>query len=285
MDKKDLQKLKKSTIKADPLLLKLREKYSEKELKALANNSNLRMVPGMSKVPVVNFNGESIKFAFITDLHLGSIFAIPEIIKDSFKIFKKENCNFICIAGDVTEGWSNRPGHIHELTHIGYESQKKHAIEVLSHWDSDMFMIDGNHDRWYIKSNGALIVKDICENLPHAHFLGHDQGTINLDGKANIMLWHGEDGSSYATSYRIQKVVEAFTGGEKPNILLAGHVHKQGYFMERHVHSVIGGAMCQRSSWMKSKRLANHSGFWIIEAAINDSGVSRFKSEWFPLYL
>ena len=56
------------------------------------------------------------------------------------------------------------------------------------------------------------------------------------------------------------------------------------YIFDRHVHSVSGGAMCRQSSWMRSKRLANHYGFHILEITINKMGVSRFKVEFFPFY-
>ena len=180
---------------------------------------------------------------------------------------------------------SHRAGHVYELTHIGYHAQKEHAIEVLESCPAPLYMIDGNHDRWYIKSNGALIVSDIADKIEHATFLGHDEGDINIGENATIKMWHGEDGSSYATSYRIQKVIESFTGGEKPNILLLGHVHKQGYFFERHIHAISGGCIEKQSSWMRGKRLQAHTGFWIVEATVNENGVSRLKTEWFPLYV
>ncbi len=285
IDKKLLATLKKKPAeKRDKLMEALRGKYSEEELKTLVKSGSFRVLPGAQKVPIVNFEGETVKFGFITDLHLGSIFASPEMVIKAFDIFKKEGCNFIACSGDVTEGMSNRNGHVFECSHYGYDRQKVHAIDVLSAWGRDFFVISGNHDRWYIKNSGAEMVKDISDNIEHFHYLGHDNGTISLQGKASMMLWHGEDGSSYATSYRIQKLIESLTGGEKPNVLLAGHTHKQGYFFERHVHAISGGALSRQSSWMKGKRLANHFGFHIIELTLNDSGIARCKVEWLPCY-
>ena len=61
---------------------------------------------------------------------------------------------------------SHRPGHIYELTHLGYAQQKDYAVKLFSQWtDTEIYAIDGNHDRWYIKSNGSLIVKDIDKEL------------------------------------------------------------------------------------------------------------------------
>ena len=263
-------------------LKKISEQYSDDELKAIAKGG--RLIPGQDKIPIVSFTGEKIKFAHFTDTHIGSIYFKPEYLKLAIDECKKEGVEFICHSGDVVDGMSNRPDHIYELSHIGYDKQREYAIEQLNQWDKKWYFIDGNHDRYFIKSNGAIIVKDICEKLNDAEFLGHDEGDISLKGNAVIKLWHGGDGSSYATSYRPQKLIEAFTGGTKPNILLCGHTHKQVYIFDRHIHCVSGGAICTQSSFMRGKRLANHTGFWIIEATINKSGVSKFNTTWYPFY-
>lgn len=262
-------------------LRKIQENYTEEELKAIAKGG--RIVPGYHKAPIINFKGKTVKFGFLTDTHIGSVFFEEAYYNAFLKAINSEGVDFVCHTGDVTEGMSNRAGHVYELTHIGYEKQKEYAVELLSKIKVPMYCIDGNHDRWFIKSNGAEIVKDICERVPNMEFLGHDEGDISLNGIV-IKLWHGEDGSSYATSYRLQKVIEAFRGGEKPHVLLTGHTHKQGYFFDRNVHVVSGGALSKQSSWMRGKRLPCHSGFWIIEMVIKDGEVKRFKPEWFAFY-
>jgi len=261
-------------------LRKIAEQYTDKELKAIARGG--RIIQGMAKTPIVTFEGEKIVFGILGDTHLGSIYTDTSYIDLAFQEFKKEKCDFVVHVGDVCEGMSNRAGHVYELSHIGYEHQKEHAVDVLSRWVGKMYFISGNHDRWYIKSNGANIVKDIANELPNADFLGHDLGNISVNGSI-IELWHGEDGSSYAISYRIQKIVESMTGGTKPNILICGHVHKMGYFFIRHIHCIGAGSLQKQTAWMRGKRLDAHTGFWIVEAWIN-KGVSKIKTCWYPFY-
>jgi len=283
---KKTQKSQNIPLKNQKLSEKLLKEFSKKEIQTILQSGKLHEKPIEAKYPKINFTGKKIKFGVISDTHIGSVFFHEEWLKEAFIQFKKEQCEFICHCGDVVEGMSNRPGHVYELTHVGYDQQKKYTIEILAKFNNSkikMFFIDGNHDRWYIKSNGALIVKDIAKELPFAEFLGHDCADIKLNS-AKLRVWHGEDGSSYATSYRLQKVIESFTGGEKPDILLTGHVHKQGYFFERHIHVLSAGAVCSQSTWMRSKRLTNHAGFHIVELQINKVGISRCKVEWFPFY-
>lgn len=263
------------------VLRELKEKYSEGELRSIVRGHGLARHD--SSPASFGFTGETVRFWFATDLHMGSETYRPEFLEAVLAEAKAFKAQFGVIAGDVTEGLSTRPGHVYELTHTGYAAQLKYSVSQLNKWDGKLYCIDGNHDRWYLKSNGAIIVEDICRQLPDAEFLGHDEGDINVNG-VRLRLFHGEDSSSYATSYRIQKLVESYTGGDKPNVLLVGHTHKQGYFFERHIHCVSGGALSTQSRWMRSKRMANHAGFWLIEMAVKDGDVSRFKVEWMPFY-
>lgn len=257
--------------------------YSDKELDAIAKGG--RIVPGYGKVPIISFEGHRIRIGAITDTHVGHEKSPPERVYQAFEEFKKEGVDFVIHAGDVTEGMSNRPGHIYELTELGYDNQKTAAIKMFSQWtDTDIYAIDGNHDRWYIKSNGAKIVKDIDDAIKNFHFIGHDEGDISLKGKAVLKLWHGEDSSSYALSYRLQKLLESMTGGEKPNAIITGHTHKYVNIFERHVYTTSIGCIQSQTPWMRSKRLAAHTGFAIFDYWVNDSGICKMAHTWYPFY-
>jgi len=263
-------------------LIQVAEKLTDKELKNMLSVQNNELY----KPVIHSFKGETTKFMALSDLHLGSKFTNDDYILEALELAEKEKCEFITMGGDIVEGMSGRPGHVYELTHIGYDAQKTHAIEILSQSKLPMYMIDGNHDRWFIKSNGAIIVKDICRELKNATFLGHDEGDIALNN-CIIRLWHGEDASSYATSYRIQKIVESLSGGDKPAVLLAAHTHKSIYCFERNVHCFSTGAIQRQSKWMRSKRMSSHTGFWIIELTTNSKthGIGKTTSTWYPFYV
>jgi predicted phosphodiesterase len=199
--------------------------------------------------------------------------------------FRKEKVDFIVHAGDVSEGMSNRPGHVYELSQIGYDKQKEYAVSLFGQWtDTDIYAIDGNHDRWFIKSGGAIIVKDIAAVIENFHFLGHDEGDISLKGKAILKLWHGEDGNSYALSYRLQKIAESLSGGEKPNVMVCGHTHKYVKIFERNIWIVSAGSLQAQTQWMRAKRIAAHVGFCIIDVWVNNNGVSKIRETWYPFY-
>jgi len=271
-----------SIIDNSTTMQKIIAQYSPEELKQLANG---KVFHKENTTAIHNFTGKTIKMGVWSDTHIGSKYTNDDYILRAMDEFDREKVDLVVHAGDVCEGLSNRQGHMYECTEIGYMAQKVHAIELLSQWDAtEQYMISGNHDMWYMKSAGANIVKDICDAIPNATFLGDDEGNIKI-GATNIMLWHGLDGSSYATSYRIQKLVESLTGGEKPSVIIAGHVHKMGYFFERHIHCISAGSIQKQSKWMRGKRLQAHVGFWIIEMTLNEKGVGRFKPEFYPFYM
>lgn len=270
-------------IDKSKLLGKIADSYTSTELAAIANGG--RIMPGMAKVPVISFEGQRIRIGAITDTHIGHSRFSDQRLYQAFEEFKKEKVDFIVHSGDVTEGMSNRPGHIYELTHLGYAKQKEYAIDLFSQWtDSDIYAIDGNHDRWFIKSSGALIVKDIADSLPNFHFLGHDEGDISLKGLATLKLWHGEDGNSYALSYRLQKIAESLSGGEKPHAMICGHTHKYVKIFERNIWILSAGSICAQTAWMRGKRIAAHVGFIIADIWVNKQGIAKYTETWYPFY-
>lgn len=263
------------------VLKQLTARFTPEELRLIASGGRLR--PEAGERASYSFDGEEVVVGFCTDTHMGSKY-FPEEYWDAFLAeCEVQNVDMILHAGDLCEGMSNRPDQVYSLTHIGASAQMDYAEELLGRTSRPVYIIDGNHDRWAIKSGGTMMVKDVARRLPHVHYLGHDEGDVVING-AIWRLWHGEDGSSYATSYRVQQIIGSFTGGEKPAVLLAGHTHKQAYIFERNIHAVSGGALCRQSAWMRSKRLPNHAGFHIIRATIKDGEVRRFSPTWYPFY-
>ena len=263
------------------LLLKIRNRYSSDELKVIANgNADIDR-----DKKVITFDGDEIIFGALGDSHIGSRYTDEMFVESALTEFDKQKCQFFTHGGDVTEGMSGRDGHVYELTHIGYKAQKQASIDLFKEWKKPSYFISGNHDLWFMsKANmGADIVSDICAELPNATYLGPHEGDIVVNG-TKIRLWHGEDTGSYAISYRLQKLVESFSGGDKPNVLICSHTHKAGYFFERNVQIVTAGSIQKQSAWMRYKRLAAHTGFYVIKMGVKDGSVIWFEPRWYPFY-
>jgi predicted phosphodiesterase len=266
---------------------KLRNKYSKKEIESLVNGKST----GLNEVNVetVKLRGSnSFKFAVFSDLHLGSIFTSDSFVREAIKYINDQDIDFLAITGDVTEGMSNRDGHVYELSHIGYAAQKEYAISLLSQIKHKIFAISGNHDLWYYKQMGARVVKDICDSLPNAVFLGEDFATLRIPEGPDVGLWHGgsDGGGSYARSYRMQKIIESIDVECRPQILLTGHDHKYVSLFTGGVYGLGCGSMQSQSNWMKGKRLEANTGFIMAETSFEKKNIVSFNHTFIrPMFL
>ena len=263
------------------LLQQIASKYPEEELRALAKGSR---IDNDVTVPYVHVAGTKFRFGIMSDWHLGSKYTSEDRVLHAIQSIKDWGAELLIIPGDLTEGMSARPGHVYELSHYGYAEQKNYAIEILRKVGIPIEAISGNHDDWFLKSNGALIIKDIAKEVPNMRFLGNGFGKLFING-VEIHLYHGMDsGASYAISYRIQKIVEAYEAGTKPQILITGHDHKAGYFFPRDVHCILAGCIQNQTPFMQQTRKEAMKGFWLVEVEALNGKVINLIIQFKPFY-
>ena len=217
------------------------QKISEEEAIIALNSRGAK-----PKDPVVlGLSNTHIKFGVISDTHIGHKCFVDALFEKAAKHFKKEGVEFVAHPGDHLEGMSGRPGHVYELNLIGFAQQVDRAVELYSSIGKPIYGIDGNHDGWYYKKNdnGTVVGEVLEQRVKGYKHLGQMEGVIQLGQNAKMLLYHGGDGSAYATSYKLQKLVESFDGGDKPNIVLSGHYHKSMYAFIRNVHAFEAGTL------------------------------------------
>lgn len=229
--------------------------------------------------------GECFKFAHISDTHIGHKLAKLEWWQRACDLIEKEQCQVVFHTGDITEGMNKRDGHVYELEAVGATNQIQLAVDRFSLLPCPCYGINGNHDMWGYKTIGLDVAQAIADKMPARFFnLGIQEADFQLNN-ITIKLWHGEDGASYATSYRTQKFVEGLAGGEKPHILLVGHDHKEIAHTVRNVRVFGGGTLCGQTRWMRDKKLSAHVGFRIVEVWVNETGIERIREMWVPFYI
>jgi predicted phosphodiesterase len=234
------------------------------------------------------------KFGLISDTHIGHNKFDEGLLAYSAKIFKREKIEDVYHSGDIVEGLSRRGGHIYELETVGFEAQVSQAADLFSKHFSDfnIIAITGNHDHWYRDNanNGASVGKALHHRLKNLNFLGEDEGDVIIKTNSNkipeitIKLFHPNDGSAYAISYKMQKLVESLEGGHKPHVILSGHYHKALYMFSRNVHGFESGTLCSQTRWMRGKKIAAMKGFWVIELGLGERGIEECRNQFFPAY-
>ncbi len=146
------------------------------------------------------------------------------------------------------------------------------------------------HEGAYFKQNGLEFgrMPELSER-GDLKYLGMDEVEVVLEGargRATMRLFHPGGGTAYALSYRPQKIVESFGGGDKPNLLVVGHYHKMEYIPAlRNVHTIQAGCLEYQSPFMRKLSIEAHRGFWVVLATIEEDGsVTRLRAEAFRFY-
>ena len=228
------------------------------------------------------------RIGVFSDAHIGQEKFHEGLFERMGKTFKKKKVDAVYQVGDILEGMSGRPGHVYELAQVGFEAQMDKAVQLFTeHLNGlDIYGIDGNHDGWYRNKGdaGVIVGRELENRVKNYTHLGEMEADVWLAKNVKMSLMHPNDGTAYAISYKLQKLMEAYTGGEKPNILLEGHYHKALYFFNRNIHGLEAGTVCGQTKWMRGRKIPAHMGFWVVDIKHNKNGVQEFSPTFHPEY-
>lgn len=238
-------------------------------------------------VKSVDWHGNSIvRFGLMGDTQINSKYTQITYLHRFYDECKKQGIKHVYHTGDIDEGDQMRMGHQFECYTQGADDHVDEIVKVYPHREGiTTHFITGNHDASIIRRSGHNIGAAIASRRCDMEYLGQDCAIIQLTPNCTLELRHPWDGTSYALSYKIQKMVEAMSGGEKPNILAVGHYHKSEYFIYRNVHCFQTGTFQAQTPFMRGKGIAAAMGGWIIEALVDKQGtITNLRSEWVPYY-
>ena len=226
------------------------------------------------------FRGRDIIFGFVTDTHLCSTHERLADLDTTYKIFQKEGITKVYHAGDVVAGVNVYKGQNNELKVWGMDNQAEYVRKQYPKVDGmTTYFITGNHDNSFLNDAGADIGLLIESKRGDMVYLDQIEADVKLAQNVKMRLWHGGGGSAYALSYKGQRLVASLEGGNKPNIILAGHYHQPFYMDYRNVHYLQGGAYERQSIWLKRIGIQPACTAWIVECHVNNGSVNRFKPE------
>lgn len=234
------------------------------------------------------WSGEKIiRFGMISDTHLNSKYTQITHLHAYYDLCQREGITTVYHAGDIDEGEQMRTGHQYECYEQGADDHVDHIVKVYPQRSGiHTEFITGNHDASIIKRCGYDIGKPISQRRDDMTYLGQSNAIIALAPNCTMEIRHPLDGSSsYALSYKLQKMIDSITGGEKPHILAVGHYHKTEYLLYRNIHAFQTGCFQAQTDFMKGKGLSASLGGWIIEIHVNDEGsIERIRPTFFPFY-
>lgn len=229
---------------------------------------------------------ETLKFAIMGDTQFGSKYAQITYLHDFYDLCAKEGIKDVYHTGDITDGLKMRPGHEYELYEVSADEMRDDVVNNYPKRDGiTTHFITGNHDASIYKHIGYDIGQAIANARPDMNYLGRDCAVINLTPKCTLELRHPWDGTAYAISYKIQKMIEAMESDSKPNILAVGHYHKCEYIFYRNVHALQTGCFQGQTPFTRGKGISVHMGGWIVTIHVDENGyIQRFSPEFIPCY-
>lgn len=227
-----------------------------------------------------------IKFAVISDIHIGSKYTQLTHLNNFYDRLVMEGIKTVYNAGDITEGLKMRPGQEYEVYTISADEMRDNVIKNYPKRDGiTTHFITGNHDASIYKHIGYDIGAAIADKRSDMIYLGRDCATVNITPNCTLELRHPWDGVNYATSYRLQKMIEAMESDSKPSIIAVGHYHKQLYMFYRNVHGLLTGCFQGQTPFFRGKSIASQLGGWIVTIRVSDDGVIlSFNPEFIPYY-
>lgn len=228
----------------------------------------------------------TLRFAIMGDTQIGSKYAQLTHLHNFYDICQREGIHTVYHTGDITDGLKMRTGHEYELYEVSADDMRDDVVANYPKRDGiTTYFITGNHDASIYKQVGYDIGQAIANARPDLVYLGRDCAVVNLTPNCKLELRHPWDGTAYALSYKIQKMIEAMESDSKPNILAVGHYHKAEYLFYRNVHAFQTGCFQSQTPFTRGKGISIHIGGWIVTLTVDENGtIQRISPEFIPYY-
>lgn len=251
--------------------------HTEHDHVGIKTNVQQERIQDVGIAPIV---GERQRAGVISDTHLGSKYCLRAQLRDfvHYAYFER-GVREIFHPGDWLDGMYKHG--LWEVSHSGLDAQVDDLLEVLPQLPGLNYRgITGNHDETFEDASGISVGDFIVERFRErgrndVHFYGRRSAYIKMGGII-VHLWHPRGSAAYAKSYRLQKVIEKYSSGEKPHMLLVGHFHQYCHLFDRGIHAFLcptfqGGG----SAFGNSLGGAPTMGGMILEWDLTEHGTMR----------
>lgn len=229
---------------------------------------------------------KTLKIAIMGDTQMGSKYTQLTHLNNFYDICKEEGIKDVYHTGDITDGLKMRVGHEYELYAVSADDMIEDVVKRYPKRDGiTTHFITGNHDASIYKQVGYDVGNAIARQRDDMEYLGRDCSVVYLTPKCKLELRHPWDGTAYALSYKLQKMIESMESDSKPNILAVGHYHKAEYMFYRNVHALQTGCFQAQTPFTRGKNISVHLGGWIVEIKVTDDGtIKSFAPQFIPYY-
>jgi len=211
------------------------------------------------------------------DWHLGSIGFSELALKEMIKQVEEYKIKDIVVAGDITQGRGVHRVELVDLKTPNIDDQIEDAVRVFNSFPQGtrFHLLLGGHEE-KLKGNvrvGFDILRAIALRCPSVSYYG-SVAKLRLNKNYSLLMIHGSGGTSYATSYKIEKVWRELV--DKPDILVMGHLHQLAVIPKQFNKLLImAGTLQRENAYLINKGYIPEVG-WILLRDYN-SETSDFK--------
>lgn len=230
---------------------------------------------------------KTLKFAIIGDTQIGSKYTQLTYLHEFYDLCEREGIKDVYHTGDLVDGLKMRTGHEYELYDVSADDMRDDVIKNYpKRAGITTYFISGNHDASIYKQVGYDICQAIANARPDMKYLGRDCAVVHLTPNCTLEMRHPWDGTAYALSYKIQKMIEAMESDSKPNILAVGHYHKAEYLFYRNIHALQTGCFQGQTPFTRGKGISVQMGGWLVSVRVDSKGyIQGFGTEFIPYYV
>lgn len=241
----------------------------------------------------ITWSGQQLRFMAISDTHLGSKYEALEELHSLYEEADRRGITDVLHSGDLVDGEKMYRGHEYEIHTHGADQQMDYARRYYPRRNNiRTHLIAGNHDWSFYKRSGYDVCKRLVHHRDDIKYYGPIGKTIDLRNRerpelmVRLHLIHPRGrAAAYARSYKLQKLAEAYPGGEKPHIALAGHWHYQCHLFMRNIHLFQMPCLQWQTPFMKELHLQPVVGGYFLEFEFNDDGtIARLQQELVTFY-
>lgn len=136
----------------------------------------------------INVKDRILKAIFISDLHIGSFFERPVLLKKVYEYAKTHDCHLIFNGGDLIDG--EYPDLPYQPKNPTVESQVKKVLRIYPYDPSIInFMLYGNHDYRSLIEKGFDVARYLEERRYDLISMGYGECIVHLQDDA-IAITH-----------------------------------------------------------------------------------------------
>jgi hypothetical protein len=211
-------------------------------------------------------------FGAFGDLHAASKYTRWDVREDLIRRAERAKAQAIFDTGNWIDGEAKF--NKYDLEVVGMDAQCSLLARRHPKTKLPIYAVAGDdHEGWYAQREGVdigryaqHIMRAAGHNWTDLGYMEAHVRLVNANTRKSAILAvvHPGGGSAYALSYRPQKIIESYEGGEKPAVALYGHYHKIDAGNVRNVWYAQTGCAQDQTPFMRKKSLEAHVGGLII---------------------